>query len=52
VRVRRACDRLRARDATLADVALETGFVDQSHFTRVFKRVMGTTPAAYRREHS
>jgi AraC family transcriptional regulator len=52
LRVRRACERLRERDATLTEVALETGFADQSHFTRVFRRLTGTTPAAYRREHS
>jgi AraC family transcriptional regulator len=33
----------------LADVAGETGFADQSHFTRTFRRLTGTTPAAYRR---
>lgn len=52
LRVRRACERLRGGGVTIADVALETGFVDQSHFTRVFKRVMGTTPAVYRREQT
>jgi AraC family transcriptional regulator len=51
LRVRRACERLRAADATLSSVALETGFADQSHFTRVFRRLTGTTPAAYRRGH-
>src|SRR5262249_2353682 len=32
----------------LAEVALEAGFADQSHFTRVFKRYVGSTPARYR----
>ena len=31
----------------IADVALETGFSDQSHFTRAFKQVMGITPRKY-----
>jgi AraC family transcriptional regulator len=51
LRIRQACEWLRAHDVPLSEVALETGFADQSHFTRVFKRLMGTTPAAYRREH-
>lgn len=34
---------------TLADVAAETGFADQSHLTRTFKRVVGVTPGAYQR---
>ncbi len=32
------------------EIASEIGFADQSHFTRVFRRVTGTTPAAFRRE--
>ncbi|MDP3908824.1 MAG: helix-turn-helix domain-containing protein [Gemmatimonadales bacterium] len=37
-------------DAPLSDVALRAGFADQSHFTRFFRRTMGVTPLAYRRE--
>jgi AraC-like DNA-binding protein len=32
----------------LQAVAAETGFADQSHFTREFKRYVGLTPGAYR----
>jgi AraC-like DNA-binding protein len=32
----------------LVDVALEAGFADQPHFTRVFKSAFGLTPARYR----
>jgi AraC-like DNA-binding protein len=32
----------------LADVAGETGFADQAHFTRAFKAAFGLTPARYR----
>ena len=31
----------------LTEVAFEVGFCDQSHLTRVFKRVDGRTPGAY-----
>jgi AraC-like DNA-binding protein len=34
----------------ITDAALETGFADQSHFTRCFKRLMGTSPGRYVRE--
>lgn len=34
---------------SLADVALEAGFADQSHLTRTFKDLMGATPGSYRR---
>jgi AraC-like DNA-binding protein len=31
----------------VSDVALQLGFADQAHFTRVFKRVVGTTPGVF-----
>lgn len=34
---------------SLAQLALDCGFADQSHFSTVFKRVTGQTPTAYRR---
>jgi AraC family transcriptional regulator len=37
-------------DAPLATVAAEAGFADQSHFTRLFRRYVGITPARYRQE--
>jgi AraC family transcriptional regulator len=38
-------------DAPLAEVALSVGFQTQSHFTTVFKRFVGDTPAYWRRTH-
>jgi len=38
-----------AGDVGLADLALACGFADQSHMTRVFRRLEGTTPGRYRR---
>jgi AraC family transcriptional regulator len=34
---------------SLAEIALACGFGDQSHFTRIFSRNVGTSPAAWRR---
>jgi AraC family transcriptional regulator len=34
---------------TIAEIALSCGFADQSHLTRVFSRLVGDTPAAWRR---
>jgi AraC family transcriptional regulator len=36
-------------DLSLAEIAAMSGFADQSHMTRLFQRVLGTTPAALRR---
>ena len=47
-RVEAAKTHLEQGDA-LAEVALLTGFADQSHLTRHFKRLTGVTPAAYAR---
>lgn len=48
VRVKRARE-LIARGLPLAQIACETGFVDQSHLTRVFKGIVGVTPGKYSR---
>jgi AraC-like DNA-binding protein len=32
----------------LAEIALDAGFADQAHFTRMFKAAYGLTPASYR----
>jgi AraC-like DNA-binding protein len=46
VRINRARDFLRG-GAAIADVAFLTGFTDQSHFSRHFKRMTGVTPGQY-----
>jgi AraC family transcriptional regulator len=38
---------LLARGESIADVALAVGMADQSHLTRLFRSVLGITPAAY-----
>lgn len=48
-RVEFAQSRLRDPQVRLCDLATDAGFSDQSHFTRVFKRITGETPARYRR---
>jgi AraC family transcriptional regulator len=48
LRVRSACEQMLAPQTSLADVSLETGFADQSHFTRCFRKITGMTPAALR----
>ncbi len=38
------------RSRPIVDIALECGFADQSHFTRVFTNIVGAPPATWRRD--
>jgi len=46
--VRHAAHLLASTDTPLGEVALASGFADQSHLCRVFKAQLGLTPQAYR----
>ena len=35
-------------DLSLSAIGLQVGYADQSHFTALFRRHVGTTPRAYR----
>lgn len=48
-RIERGQRLLATNDRSLTEVAVEAGFSDQAHFTRVFRRMVGETPAAWRR---
>jgi AraC family transcriptional regulator len=49
VRIREACALLAQPDLTLAQIALQAGFADQSHFTRAFAASVRCPPGAFRR---
>jgi AraC family transcriptional regulator len=42
-------EKLRDDGLSLSDVAMECGFSDQSHLTRVFRQTVGVSPGAWRR---
>jgi len=44
----RAKDFLKSRQLTVGQVAEATGFTDQSHFGKVFRRFVGVTPLEFR----
>jgi AraC-like DNA-binding protein len=50
-RVERAQSLMLSTQLPLSEVALACGLSDQSHFTRVFRRIVGETPNAWRRAH-
>ena len=50
-RIERARQLLRTRPSlTVAAIAVELGFADESHFRRHFKRVVGLTPGRFRQQ--
>ena len=48
-RISQACIFLSEGDTSIAEIATECGFFDQSHFSRTFSEIIHATPAAYRR---
>jgi len=52
LRVQFICRSLAETRDTLSDIAEQTGFADQSHMTRNFKRITGVTPGWYRSQKS
>jgi YesN/AraC family two-component response regulator len=50
MRVDRAAELLSRTDRPLSLIALETGFADQSYFTKVFKRYRKVAPLQYRKK--
>lgn len=50
MRIDRARELLRSRELSIAEISLQCGFTNQSHFTNVFRQLTETTPKAYRRD--
>jgi AraC family transcriptional regulator len=48
LRIEYACRQLATSDTPLTDIAMAAGFADPSHFSKVFRRIMGLSPAAFR----
>jgi AraC family transcriptional regulator len=49
-RTERAQEMMMMTDERLCQIALSCGFADQSHFTRVYHRQVGSSPASWRRQ--
>ncbi|MBC8083037.1 MAG: helix-turn-helix transcriptional regulator, partial [Hymenobacter sp.] len=48
-KIARVCDLLAKPGLSTEEIAFQVGFADASHLSRVFKKVMGQAPAAYRK---
>ena len=51
-RIDMAIELMSSRDTSLAQIAFNAGFSDQSHFSRVFAQKMGVTPGAWRKSQT
>ncbi len=49
-RVEQACKLVTTTSEPLAEIAIDCGFSDQSHFSTTFRRHMGLTPARFREQ--
>jgi AraC-like DNA-binding protein len=52
LRIEKAQQMLVASDHSIAEIGYLTGFSDQSHFTRIFKKISGVSPLEYRKKNT
>lgn len=50
LKVQRACQMLDLTDMSIKEICHSLGIIDPYYFSRLFKKVMGTSPTAYRKE--
>ena len=51
-RILNACKFLETTTLSVKEIAFSAGFVDEVHFMKTFKKMVGKTPSEYRRERS
>lgn len=52
VRINRSCELLADTSLSLIDISIQCGFDGQSYFTKVFRKIKGSTPKDYRKSCS
>ncbi|MCT4601609.1 MAG: AraC family transcriptional regulator [Marinifilum sp.] len=48
-RIDKACIFLHHSNLSIDEIAIQTGFADRYHFSRIFKKITGTSPAKYKK---
>jgi len=51
MRIKKAIELMDAKEYSLTEIAYLTGFSDQSHFNRIFKKQTGQNPSAYKKNN-
>ena len=49
LKIQRACRHLTLTRSSIKEISLTLGYSDQYYFSRIFHKVMGLSPLAYRR---
>ncbi|GLX67789.1 helix-turn-helix domain-containing protein [Paenibacillus glycanilyticus] len=50
IRIRKALDLLRSTELSVIEISVATGFNNASHFNRMFRKSVGVSPLAYRKQ--
>ena len=50
VRIKESIKLLNGKNLNINEIALSSGFENQSYFSKVFKKYMGCTPSSYARK--
>jgi AraC family transcriptional regulator of arabinose operon len=51
LKIQKSCQYLYFTDRNIKQIALDLGFEDQYYFSRLFKNVIGISPALYKKQH-
>lgn len=52
IRLQRAAELIKQNVGNLAEICFQTGFNDQTYFSKAFKQQFGCSPSAYKKEHT
>lgn len=52
LKIQKACQYIELTDMKLNEIAMRLGFDEQAYFSRVFTKVMGMSPSAYRKKET
>lgn len=49
LKLEKACELLKKSDDSISEIAFKTGFISESHFSKMFRKKINTSPSVYRK---